>query len=129
MKKSLAILILSVYVVSTTELIQLLKLPVLVEHYLEHRERDSHISFSDFIGMHYTSEDSHDADYDQDMKLPFKSHHCCTVFSSGAFIAVTESFDLTIHIQPGSLVHHPLPSINLPSGIQSGIWQPPKQLS
>ncbi len=58
---------------STTGLSQLFKLPVLVNHYLEHRERDNRISMLDFLSMHYWGQDINDNDQDRDMQLPFKN--------------------------------------------------------
>lgn len=40
MKKMFAIFFLSVYLISTTELSQLLKFPILVEHFIEHKEKN-----------------------------------------------------------------------------------------
>ncbi|WP_295767233.1 hypothetical protein [uncultured Mucilaginibacter sp.] len=56
----------------TTELHQLLKLPVLFEHFAEHKERDKSVSFATFISMHYWGNDLNDNDDDRDMQLPFK---------------------------------------------------------
>ncbi len=78
MKKILAILFLSVYLISTTELYQLLKLPILIEHYLDHKEKNKEITLFAFLSYHYNGNHlDHDAkndDYDQDRKLPFASH-------------------------------------------------------
>lgn len=51
---------------------QLLKLPILIQHFSEHKALDPTISFTDFLSMHYWGEDIDDNDYDRDMKLPFK---------------------------------------------------------
>jgi len=51
---------------------QLCKLPVLFEHYYEHKERDPGISIARYISMHYLGEDDNDNDADRDMQLPFK---------------------------------------------------------
>ena len=72
-----AIFFLSVYLISTTELSQLLKFPVLVEHYVEHKEKNPEISIVDFLVLHYNNHlenHPHDDDYDQDQKLPFIVH-------------------------------------------------------
>jgi len=71
----LAALLLTGYLVSTTELCQLLKLPVLVEHYFEHKEKSPGMSVVDFLTFHYKGDHlenhPHDDDYEQDQKLPF----------------------------------------------------------
>ncbi|KIO51755.1 hypothetical protein IW18_15935 [Flavobacterium hibernum] len=50
---------------------QFYKLPILIEHYNEHQERQD-VSFIDFLEMHYWGEDLNDNDSDRDMQLPFK---------------------------------------------------------
>lgn len=118
---------LSFYLLSSTELIQLLKLPVLVDHYIEHRQKDRDISLFSFLHMHYAEGDVQDADHDKDMKLPFKSHNSCTAFALSVFVAVSHQagfeFPMIYSTNVYSTYHH----FTLPSGIQNGIWQPPKQ--
>lgn len=50
---------------------QFYKLPILIEHYKEHQEKQN-VSFIDFLEMHYWGEDLNDNDTDRDMQLPFK---------------------------------------------------------
>lgn len=59
--------------ISSTELSQLLRIPLLVEHFIEHNQEGNRISIADFFHMHYLEKDHMDADYDKDMQLPFKS--------------------------------------------------------
>ena len=47
----------------------MLRLPILLEHYSEHKQKVSDISFWDFLVMHYKTDVSHDSD---DNQLPFK---------------------------------------------------------
>ncbi len=56
---------------------QLFKVPVLVEHYMEHQDRNAGISFTDFLAMHYWGNDMNDNDEERDKQLPFKNvdHH------------------------------------------------------
>ncbi len=128
-KKMFAILFLITYMLSTTELIQLLKLPVLVEHFAEHKAQSPDITFIEFITLHYKGDhlDNHpeDDDYDQDKKLPFITHNnvltvCCTGVPS--FL-----FEVRKRIpQSGTLkrqVHNDLFKSNT---YLSAIWQPPK---
>jgi hypothetical protein len=48
---------------------EMFRLPVLVEHFTEHKKLVGDISFWEFLVMHYNTNVSHDAD---DNKLPFK---------------------------------------------------------
>lgn len=72
MKKYIAYFFIVIYLFSFTEVRQVLKLPVLVEHYISHKLRDHGTTFTDFFTMHYLEDHGIDGDYDQDMKLPFK---------------------------------------------------------
>lgn len=58
---------------SVTEVRQLLKLPVVFEHFAEHQTEDKNISFFHFLGLHYMHGSPVDKDHDRDMQLPFKT--------------------------------------------------------
>lgn len=79
LNKFFAILLLVLYTLSATELHQLLKLPILVEHYHEHQARTPKLSLGEFLWHHYACPDDHDGDKEKDNKLPFKS--VCQSFS------------------------------------------------
>lgn len=120
-------MLLSVYVLSTTEAHQLLKLPYIFKHYAEHHQENKQISFLDFLDMHYMHGSPRSADYAEDMQLPFKSTDKCTVSLAPAYIhtiSVTISLNKSIELKPPALCVYkegftPSPSL-------SGIWQPPK---
>jgi hypothetical protein len=63
---------LTIYLLSTTQLIELLKVPVLVEHYQEHKKENPAITLLGFLDLHYMHGCPRDNDYDRDMQLPFK---------------------------------------------------------
>ena len=124
--KSLVIIsMMSVYLISTTELYQLVKLPMLVEHFYEHQDQDQDITLWEFLCMHYAHGDVKDADYDKDMKLPFKSHDGCSSSSVIAYIPKdfptiakpTHSVSKTYTIYEEQF---------LASSFLACIWQPPK---
>lgn len=74
MKRFLAIFFFSVYLLSThVQVLELLKLPVLLEHFGEHRQRSPEVSFFQFLSMHYAQADTTDQDHERDMQLPFKT--------------------------------------------------------
>ncbi|MEI8137335.1 MAG: hypothetical protein WCH21_08430, partial [Bacteroidota bacterium] len=54
-----------------------MKLPVLIEHFIEHKEKDTKLSVFKFLTNHYAQEDDHDGDEEREMDLPFKSHDGC----------------------------------------------------
>jgi len=130
MRKLLALFFLSVYLISTTELAQLLKSPVLVVHYLEHKGHDGTLSFTQFLMHHYKGnhleDHPHNDDYAQDVKLPFMVHNPVLSF---CFIPVNPlrldapktkvpiGTHLNIRLVDDTLID---------SNYQSSIWQPPK---
>jgi hypothetical protein len=127
MKKWIAIAFLSMYLVTTTELHQLLKLPVLVEHFAEHKSKDHSITFWRFLYMHYAQGVVRDADYDKDMKLPFKSHSCCN--SSITFVFLISEENYTFHVfkfleERKSVTN--FYTFLVSSSHLKAIWQPPQ---
>ena len=128
MKRFISISLLVIYVVSTTELCELSKLPLLFRHYQEHKLWDNKITFIEFIAEHYYESIADNADYDLDKKLPFKSHvdHTAVTFwvapHSGA---IFYSFSLKpirfVEKQSFAFQHDPFVSAYL-----SKFWQPPK---
>jgi len=115
-----------VYLCATTELYQLVKLPCLVQHFLEHREQDRNISLWRFLAMHYADKDIRDNDYDRDMRLPFKTHDGCTTASISVF--TPQQFYTEID-RPASFEtkQFPVQEVNfIASHYLSNIWQPPR---
>lgn len=115
---------LGVFTLTSTELIQLTKLPTLVEHFAEHRAANMDLSLYEFINIHYSKESKHHDDTDE--KLPFKSHDHC-VNTSVAYV-LTKTFPEVI-IKPDfeSIKEFSIPKgCFLTSNHVSAIWQPPK---
>lgn len=77
MRKTLAILLISVHLVGNTEAGQLFKLPQLLQHFFQHHHLDPSINFIEFIAMHYGGDDGTSADDDFDQELPWHNlnHH------------------------------------------------------
>lgn len=72
--KNLILIISSVmFISSSTELHELFRLPLLLEHYLQHRSENGHLSLVDFLKIHYSENHPNDQDDDDDNQLPFKS--------------------------------------------------------
>ncbi len=126
MKKFSVILILTAYLFSTTELHQLLKLPVVFEHYFEHKQLNKDISFLDFLDMHYMHGSPQSIDYDQDMKLPFKTLDKCV--GTTIPVIVPQNINIPIHlpVQLKKAQRFIMKDEFIPSSYLSRIWQPPK---
>jgi len=73
MKRWSAILFLFIYLLGATNACQLLKLPLLVSHYIKHKQESPYITLGSFFKMHYIDPQPMDADYNEDMQLPFKT--------------------------------------------------------
>lgn len=97
MKKVCAYILLLLIAANNTELHQLLKLPVLFQHFAEHKQRDSKVSVVAFLSMHYWGDDLNDDDNDRDMQLPFKKDvHQLQVF----FMPVIRAITIKAFVQP-----------------------------
>jgi hypothetical protein len=122
-KKFLVLFLLSTYFFSTTELRQLLKIPVLISHYLDHKEEDD-MTFVSYIVHHYGGHEK-DADWETDMKLPFMQHsdllNILVIANNNHFtlnnkIPLWSVSKITVYYQDN----------NIPNSYLSSIWQPPK---
>jgi hypothetical protein len=83
-RKPAAIFFLTLLLLAQTPLQQLLRLPVFIEHFSEHRAESPGLSLSFFIVLHYFSGNPKDDDYDRDMQLPFRAHD--VVMISGTIV-------------------------------------------
>lgn len=84
-KKVIAIIFLGLMVALQTPVGQLLKVPLLVEHFIKHSKKESH-SLLAFLEEHY-SPGHNDADKEEDEQLPFKNF---VIYSIG--ISIVYSF-------------------------------------
>lgn len=124
MKRWFAIILLSLYLCSTTELYQFLKIPVLIEHYLEHSQRNPNITVYGFLKLHY-DHPVKDADWQTDQKLPFVTHHDHSII----IFTLNPPFSLEIKETKLLIVYPKISAYNdaiLNWDIIDSIWQPPK---
>jgi len=124
-KKTIAILFISLYVFSATELNQFFKLPILFEHFSEHKTENKNITFLQFLKIHYQGNHAPDNDDLKDKRLPFKSHG--NSFSTQIFAVLPAFSEIEIPVftdNNKSVTIHKnqfIPTLQLES-----IWQPPK---
>ena len=71
MRTIATIFLLGLLTTSQTPLGQLLKLPVLIEHFYKHKAQEG-VSLTEFLNDHYSTEHN-DSDQSEDQELPFKS--------------------------------------------------------
>ncbi|WP_159476699.1 hypothetical protein [Dyadobacter sp. 3J3] len=129
LKKVISISLLVIYFFSTTQLVELVKLPVLFEHYQQHKAWDEEVTFFEFIYEHYAESINGNPDKDLDMKLPFKSHLDQTALS---FLVTPPASTDYFYFKVAAPVffserHYFIYSEGpLISSYLSTIWQPPK---
>lgn len=93
---SLGWFLLGSYLLVSTPAVELLKLPVLVEHYVEHRAESPEMGFWEYLSLHYFSGIEYDADYARDMQLPFKSISLASVLLLALQPPAEEDWPLTL---------------------------------
>ncbi|MDQ8747262.1 hypothetical protein [Elizabethkingia miricola] len=81
MRKYFTIILLVFYLFSSTELSQVIKLPIFIEHFKEHSAVNPKLTLFGFIKLHYFNGDPDAPDYETNMKLPFKKHDLYLVTS------------------------------------------------
>lgn len=126
MRKVFAIGLLGLYMLSIIHPDELLKIPTLIQHYRLHRLIDRHMTLWSFVCNHYAQGDFRDADYEEDMKLPFKiPQHC---------INNLVSYTQNLHTDYNTIYKEPMNTDlliirNISGGsalLYNTIWQPPK---
>lgn len=125
MKKLLTLVVLSFYLISSTELRELTKLPVLFQHFYEHKALNHEITFTDFIADHYNAVPHTDNDEERDMQLPFKSLDFNMLFIP----AIPPPCRVCVQKPLKTLIvnrRHFYMEEFVPSADGSKIWQPPK---
>jgi hypothetical protein len=126
LKKLIAISFCFIYLFTTTELHELIRLPLLIEHFVEHREQNKQITLWQFFYIHYALGDVKDADYGKDMKLPFKSHDNCVAGNTTVFPPSSEKLSLQKPVQFLEKKGFATDERFLPTSFLSKIWQPPR---
>ena len=123
----MTIFILGAYLLSATELYQLVKLPFLVSHFISHKQENPKISLWSFLCLHYANGEVLDKDHDDDMKLPFKSHESASHVNFVASVPPS-----AIHIEKPVIIqtrnYNCFNEPGLDDQFPSCIWQPPKLL-
>lgn len=114
-----------VYLFSSTELSELLKMPLLLEHYAEHQEKSKSLSFADFLYMHYIDYKNHSDDKDSDLPFQSQTHSEMIQF----YVPLTPSNYLVTNLQLSDFDEkgnfYNVNSLHSSSYLSS-IWQPPQ---
>ena len=125
MRKNLAILLISVHIVGNTEMGQLFKLPLLVNHFFQHERLDPGLSFFEFIVMHYAGDDGTKADDYLDKQLPCHNTDHNTL--SVVYSPMVKDLPVTdFHVWPSKEYSDPLQAGTSSKHVLL-ILQPPRQ--
>lgn len=127
MKKLISIFITFILLIFSTELQELIKLPLLFQHYFEHKAINKDITFATYLFDHYNSIPHTDDDQDRDNQLPFKSVDQKSVLTSPAIPTFNR---FVIKSLPTITISRPstYKEDDIPPAFLGSIWQPPKYL-
>ncbi|MFN4234133.1 MAG: hypothetical protein ACK4IK_04945 [Bacteroidia bacterium] len=124
MKKSLLIILLSSFLITSTELHEMFKISSLIEHYFEHKQNDKNLDIFDFIALHYSNENHFDG---HENKLPFKTQHDLNFIAKLFKVNFSKQFfnyTLSIkHLNKAFVINNEQKKSSL---FIHTIWQPPK---
>lgn len=121
-RKLFPIFLLSIYLVSVTELHEFFKLPQLLEHFIEHKTEDRKTTFLDFLVLHYATSDN----AGEHSELPFKADHDSGNIVNSGFVNFN-NFCLVVKSTPIESKIYKTHAIDfISSAYLSSIWQPPK---
>ncbi|CAN5873170.1 hypothetical protein BH11BAC4_BH11BAC4_05870 [soil metagenome] len=126
MKNLVTIFFLSVYLLSVTEFYQLLKLPLVFQHFAEHRRDNKDISFLQFLDIHYMHGSPHDKDHAKDMQLPFKTTAVCILAGTPVTIPDSPDFNLPARLFVEKRSYSSMNDYFVRSEFQCNIFQPPR---
>jgi len=121
-----ASLLMVFYMLSATAIHEVVKLPILVEHYFDHSQENQQIGFFQYLTLHYGIEDGTDKDAAEDRQLPFQSSE---YFSTISFVSINPPvINQSIRFCEIISDHDFLLSNDtfLPSPYLDRIWQPPR---
>ena len=121
--KAAASILLVVFLSAQTPLGQILKLPLLIEHFYEHKQQ-SDVSLIIFIIDHYSHE-HHDADKSEDQQLPFKTVVLCNIGSAIVPAAIRSDFS----VQPDRPQNVTVNDVHTPQQHLCSIFHPPRVIS
>jgi hypothetical protein len=114
------IFLLILLVSTQTPIGQLLKLPLLVEHFIQHQNKDG-VSLASFLENHYSSEHN-DADSQEDDQLPFKN----ITFYSGGNAIVPDTVETNAIVLVATDKKIIFPEVYAPHQRLTQIFRPPR---
>lgn len=117
-------MVLLAFALNNLSLAQFAKLPVLVEHFKEHKLRDAEITFIDFLAMHYWGKDIDDDDDSRDKQLPFKDQHIPYSFYN--HYTPPNNIQISVPVVPIINTHPQLNQFFSPDAHLGALFRPPQ---
>lgn len=125
MRQQAAILFLILHFFTATELHQLVRMPVLLIHFSEHKINKSSLNFFEFLTLHYGGVVNTDYPKNSHDQLPFQGN--CEISLHALWVTLPTIQEITTtHTTIYQSDKTVLPSFLLSSNVGSTIWQPPK---
>ena len=128
LKKRITFTLLVLYLFSATEFREILKLPVLFQHFSEHKQLKQNLSFFVFVYDHYNSVPHTDNDQERDDQLPFKTIDMSGFLTPAIPVSHFNTFEKAVRIIIKNDTFHYTEGY-IPSPDTVKIWQPPKSIS
>jgi hypothetical protein len=123
MRKTALTILSLIFICSSTELHQFIRLPFLVQHFRQHQKEDPGMGLFAFLKDHYQGEQDNEKDSDEDTQLPLRSTD--PILHLGQFEHHASQIDL---VKPEYQLpaYASLPDPALAIGLQVSIFQPPR---
>jgi hypothetical protein len=109
---------------------ELIKLPALVAHFLEHRTEQPGLDLGGFLVLHYSDLGHQEDDHEGHEDLPFHHHHGTALDQCGTKLIASEApAPVSFPQEHGRHIAVPLPPDDLSEGFRSALLQPPRPLA
>jgi|JI10StandDraft_1071094.scaffolds.fasta_scaffold2474898_1 hypothetical protein len=107
-----------------TSLQEIIRLPLLYSHFIEHKEHNANLDFVEFLTIHYSSTEKPDSDAEKDNNLPFKNIDIDvfqSVYTSVGTVEITHKSVLPLNSN-----HGVIPKQKPINPVVQSIFQPPR---
>ncbi len=109
---------------------ELIKLPALVAHFLEHRAEQPGLDLEGFLALHYSQLAHAKEDHQEHEDLPFHHHHGTALDQCVIKLIASEGpAPVSFPEELGGRLAIPLPDDDLSAGFRSAMLQPPRPLA
>jgi hypothetical protein len=117
--------LLGLLLLTSLEFYQFVKLPILFEHFKEHKTNNPGMTFWNFWTLHYRNGDQKDADYSRDQQLPFQTSDIIqTIFTTGFIVPQIYNVSFSLEFTERSIFTY-YPGF-IPEYCSTDIFQPPR---